>query len=139
MRLFRDGGDESPKARIELIPMIDIMFFLMVVFIFISMSLIKLNGVTVALPKSAAHPLRQETKMVNITITEEGKILFENSPVDRSGLRDRLTALLSDKTAKYEVIVSGDKDSKLQRLVDVMDLCNSLGFSNVSIRSEDLH
>ncbi len=139
MRLFRDGDDESPKARIELIPMIDIMFFLMVVFIFISMSLIKLNGVTVALPKSAAHPLKQEPKMINITITEEGKILFENTPVNRAGLRDHLSALLADKTAKYEVIVSGDKDSKLQRLVDVMDLCNSLGFSNVSIRSEDLH
>lgn len=77
--------------------------------------------------------------MINITITEEGKILFENTPVNRAGLRDHLSALLADKTAKYEVIVSGDKDSKLQRLVDVMDLCNSLGFSNVSIRSEDLH
>lgn len=139
MRLFRDGGEESPKARIELIPMIDIMFFLMVVFIFISMSLIKLNGVSVALPKSAAHPLKQVPKMVNITITEEGKILFESLPVNRAGLKDHLAALLSDKTAKYEVIVSGDKDSKLQRLVDVMDLCNAMGFSNVSIRSEDLH
>ncbi len=139
MRLFRDGGEESPKARIELIPMIDIMFFLMVVFIFISMSLIKLNGVSVALPKSAAHPLKQVPKMVNITITEEGKILFESLPVNRAGLKDHLAALLSDKTAKYEVIVSGDKDSKLQRLVDVMDLCNQMGFSNVSIRSEDLH
>ena len=139
MRLFRDGGEESPKARIELIPMIDIMFFLMVVFIFISMSLVKLNGVTVALPKSTAHPLKQVPKMVNITITEEGKILFEGLAVNRTGLKDHLATLLSDKTAKYEVIVSGDKDSKLQRLVDVMDLCNQMGFSNVSIRSEDLH
>ena len=139
MRLFRDGGEESPKARIELIPMIDIMFFLMVVFIFISMSLVKLNGVTVALPKSAAHPLKQVPKMVNITIPEEGKILFEGLAVNRTGLKDHLATLLSDKTAKYEVIVSGDKDSKLQRLVDVMDLCNQMGFSNVSIRSEDLH
>ncbi|MCL5953611.1 MAG: biopolymer transporter ExbD [Nitrospirae bacterium] len=139
MRLFRDGGDDSPKARIELIPMIDIMFFLMVVFIFISMSLVKLNGVTVALPKAADHPLKQVPKMVNITITEEGKILIENIPVNRSELKEHLHALLADKSAKYEVIVSGDKDSKLQRLVDVMDLCNQMGFSNVSIRSEDLH
>jgi len=139
MRLFRDGGEETPKARIELVPMIDIMFFMMVVFIFISMSLVKLNGVTVALPKSAAHPLKQVPKMVNITITEEGQILFEGLPVDRAALKDRLASLQSDKTAKYEVIVSGDKDSKLQWLVDVMDLCNQMGFSNVSIRSEDLH
>lgn len=138
MRLFRESAEE-PRARIELIPMIDIMFFLMVVFIFISMSLIKLNGVTVALPKSADHPLKTPPKIVNLTITEDGKILFENIPVNRAGLRDHLTALLSDKSAKYSIIVSGDKDSKLQRLVDVMDLCNSLGFSNVSIRSEDLH
>jgi len=139
MRLFREGSEEAPRARIELIPMIDIMFFLMVVFIFISMSLIKLNGVTVALPKSAAHPLELKQKMVNITITEEGKILFENTPVNRATLKDRLSSLLADKSVKYAVIVTGDKDSKLQRLVDIMDLCNSMGFSNVSIRSEDLH
>ncbi|MDA8150189.1 MAG: biopolymer transporter ExbD [Nitrospiraceae bacterium] len=139
MRLFRSGDEDSPKARIELIPMIDIMFFLMVVFIFISMSLVKLNGLTVDLPKSAAHPIEHKPKMVDITITEEGKILFEAAPVTLDELKLRLAPLAADKTQKYSIIVTGDKDSKLQTLVDVMDLSNSLGFSSVSIRSEDLH
>ncbi|MHB1927626.1 MAG: ExbD/TolR family protein [Leptospirillum sp.] len=135
MRLFRDTADESPRARIELIPMIDIMFFLLVVFIFISISLIKLNGVTVNLPKAADHPIQKKQKIVNISIDEDGHLFFEKDPVDRAALKNRLMALSADKTARYEIIISGDKDSHLQRLVDVMDLTNTLGFSNVSIRT----
>ncbi len=135
MRLFRDTADESPRARIELIPMIDIMFFLLVVFIFISISLIKLNGVTVNLPKAADHPMQKKQKIVNISIDEDGHLFFEKDPVDRAALKNRLMALSADKTARYEIIISGDKDSHLQRLVDVMDLTNTLGFSNVSIRT----
>ena len=135
MRLFRDTADESPRARIELIPMIDIMFFLLVVFIFISISLIKLNGVTVNLPKAADHPMQKKQKIVNISIDEDGHLFFEKDPVDRAALKNRLMALSADKNARYEIIISGDKDSHLQRLVDVMDLTNTLGFSNVSIRT----
>ena len=56
MKLFADHGEEE-RARIELIPMIDIMFFLLVVFIFISISLIKLNGVSLNLPKASSMPI----------------------------------------------------------------------------------
>ncbi|MHB1287216.1 MAG: ExbD/TolR family protein [Leptospirales bacterium] len=139
MRLFRDNVEESPRARIELIPMIDIMFFLLVVFIFISISLIKLNGVTVDLPKAADHPLQKQPKIVNISIDEDGHLFLEKDPVNRASLKNRLLALSADKTAPYEIIISGDKDSHLQRLVDVMDLTNTLGFSNVSIRTGEEH
>lgn len=140
MRLFRDSAEDSPRARIELIPMIDIMFFLLVVFIFISISLIKLNGVTVALPKAADHPLKREPKIVNISIDEDGHLFIEKQgPINREALKSRLMALSADKSARYEIIISGDKDSHLQRLVDVMDLTNTLGFSNVSIRTGEEH
>ena len=75
MRMFSDHGEED-RARIELIPMIDIMFFLLVVFIFISISLIKLDGVTLNLPKADPSSITQKPQIMNISIQKDGRIAW---------------------------------------------------------------
>lgn len=136
MRMFSDHGEEE-RARIELIPMIDIMFFLLVVFIFISISLIKLNGVTLNLPKASQAAITQKPQIMNVSIRQDGSIFVDKTAVTLEGLQDDLEKLKAQGLAdKEQIIVSGDRDSKLQRLVDVMDLCNRLGFSKLSIRTE---
>ncbi len=136
MRMFSDHGEEE-RARIELIPMIDIMFFLLVVFIFISISLIKLNGVTLNLPKASPAAITQKPQIMNISIGKDGTLYVDKVAVTMEGLQDNLEKLQSQGLAdKEQIIVSGDRDSKLQKLVDVMDLCNKLGFSKLSIRTE---
>ena len=135
MRLFSDHPEEE-RARIELIPMIDIMFFLLVVFIFISISLIKLNGVTLNLPKAATQPIKKEIKTLNISITENGALYLDKTPVTKDQLKSDLAAIAKDPSVKEQIIISGDKDSHLQALVSVMNLCNTLGFDNLSIRTQ---
>ncbi|MCL4461380.1 MAG: biopolymer transporter ExbD [Nitrospirae bacterium] len=137
MKLFSDHGEEE-RARIELIPMIDIMFFLLVVFIFISISLIKLNGVSLNLPKASSMPIQKKPQILNISIDKSGKLYVDKTPVNREGLQDILEKIVAQGLqTKEQIIVSGDKESRLQRLVDVMDLCNRMGFSNLSIRTDD--
>ena len=136
MRLFSDHGEEE-RARIELIPMIDIMFFLLVVFIFISISLIKLNGVTLNLPKASSTPIEQKPQIMNISIQKDGSIFVDKVPVSMEALQDELEKLNAQGLQdKEQIIVSGDRESKLQKLVDVIDLCNRLGFSKLSIRTD---
>ncbi len=136
MRMFSDHGEED-RARIELIPMIDIMFFLLVVFIFISISLIKLDGVTLNLPKADPSSITQKPQIMNISIQKDGSIFVDKISVTLEGLQDNLEKLKTQGLQdKEQIIVSGDRESKLQRLVDVMDLCNRLGFSKLSIRTE---
>ncbi len=136
MRMFSDHGEEE-RARIELIPMIDIMFFLLVVFIFISISLIKLNGVTLNLPKASPAAITQKPQVMNVSIRQDGTIYVDKVAVTMEGLQDDLEKLQAQGLQdKEQIIVSGDRDSKLQKLVDVMDLCNRLGFSKLSIRTE---
>ena len=136
MRLFSDHGEEE-RARIELIPMIDIMFFLLVVFIFISISLIKLNGVTLNLPKASPAAITQKPQVMNVSIRQDDTIYVDKVAVTMEGLQDDLEKLQAQGLQdKEQIIVSGDRDSKLQKLVDVMDLCNRLGFSKLSIRTE---
>ena len=136
MRMFSDHGEEE-RARIELIPMIDIMFFLLLVFIFISISLIKLNGVTLNLPKASPAAITQKPQVMNVSIRQDGTIYVDKVAVTMEGLQDDLEKLQAQGLQdKEQIIVSGDRDSKLQKLVDVMDLCNRLGFSKLSIRTE---
>ncbi len=136
MRMFSDHGEEE-RARIELIPMIDIMFFLLVVFIFISISLIKLNGVTLNLPKASPAAITQKPQVMNVSIRQDDTIYVDKVAVTMEGLQDDLEKLQAQGLQdKEQIIVSGDRDSKLQKLVDVMDLCNRLGFSKLSIRTE---
>ena len=136
MRMFSDHAEEE-RARIELIPMIDIMFFLLVVFIFISISLIKLNGVTLNLPKASPAAITQKPQVMNVSIRQDDTIYVDKVAVTMEGLQDDLEKLQAQGLQdKEQIIVSGDRDSKLQKLVDVMDLCNRLGFSKLSIRTE---
>ncbi len=94
MKLFSDHGEEE-RARIELIPMIDIMFFLLVVFIFISISLIKLNGVSLNLPKASSMPIQKKPQILNISIDKSGKLYVDKTPVNREGLQDILEKIVA--------------------------------------------
>ena len=135
MKLFLSQEHEE-RARIEIIPMIDIMFFLLVVFIFISLSLIKLNAMSLNLPKASARPMTIKTRMVDIAIEKDGTLFFKGAPVSRADLRKNRESLPKGPDVKYEVIVSGDRKTRLQRLVDVLDLVNMEGFSNLAIRTD---
>ena len=77
MRLRRP---EPKKARIEIIPMIDVMFFLLATFMLASLSLQNLHSLAVNLPRGQA-PLMQAAKSVTLTITREGRILINQAGV----------------------------------------------------------
>lgn len=134
--MFLDSG-EGERARIELIPMIDVMFFLLVVFIFISLSLIKLNGVSLSLPKADSQPVSAQgkTRTVNISIRKDGSLYLGKKSVTLTQLHEELEAIAGDTSVRKMIVVSGDEGVRLQRLVDIMNLCNALGYSNLLIRT----
>ncbi len=133
-RLFPE--ESGSRARIEIIPMIDIMFFLLVVFIFISLSLIKLEGVTLELPNASSSPIPAKEKPLDISIRKDGSLYFGHHQITRSGLKSELEALARGQASKRQIIISGDRRSRLQALVDVMTLCQSLGYSDLSVRTQ---
>jgi biopolymer transport protein ExbD len=133
-RLFPE--ESGSRARIEIIPMIDIMFFLLVVFIFISLSLIKLEGVSLELPTASSSPISAREKPLDISIRKDGSLYFGQEKVTRSELKNQLEALSKGGSPKRQLIISGDRSSRLQTLVDVMTLCQSLGYADLSVRTQ---
>jgi biopolymer transport protein ExbD len=83
------------RGRIEIIPMIDVMFFLLATFMLASLSLQNLHSLTVNLPRGQAPPL-QATRSVTLTVTREGELLLDRTVVTldtiAAELRPRLAA-----------------------------------------------
>ena len=124
---------EVRKARIEIIPMIDIMFFLLVFFIMITLHMIPSSGITSSLAKSStATPLNQP-KMV-VTVDEAGNIQVD----DKQLSPEALTALLKARGDPVHTIVTiaGSKATSLQNLMKVMDACREAGVTQIGLAAQ---
>ena len=92
------------RGRIEIIPMIDVMFFLLATFMLASLALQNLHALRVDLPRGAARPLAVD-KSPSLTVTADGRLLVDQDEVAFDGLADALRARLGAGTT---VIVNAD-------------------------------
>ena len=137
------------KSRIEIIPMIDVMMFLLVFFVLISINVIPALGIKMNLPSSNSVKEEHPPIRVIISISADGSYQLDGvsfSSLDR--LKSALMDLKNQKTAqsnnnaligaspKLAVIINGDEQSPLQRLVDVMDMLKSSGVDAMTIASK---
>ena len=93
------------RGRIEIIPMIDVMFFLLATFMLASLSLQNLHSLPVNLPQGKASPMQAKTP-VTLTITKGSAILIDSTPVTLDNLAGTLKPLL--KGMNGQVIVAAD-------------------------------
>ena len=112
------------KGRIEIIPMIDVMFFLLATFMLASLSMQKLDSLQVNLPEGAAEKLSAE-KPVTLTLTKDSKIYINQTVVTLDSLATTLKPLLAD--AKQKLIVSADSEAPQGLVVQAMLRARSAG------------
>ena len=124
---------EARKARIEIIPMIDIMFFMLVFFIMITLHMIPDAGLRTQLPSSESAQ-RLPPPKVTVTLAADGSIAVDGRTMRTADL----TALLAKRAdpAHTVVTVAGAKDAPLQKLVNVMDACRAAGVTQVSLAAQ---
>lgn len=120
------------KARVEIIPMIDVMMFLLVFFVLISLNVIPALGLKTHLPSSStAQDLKPQSKAV-ITIGLHDVIQVDGVATPLPGLVERLNQLRKEGE-KLNLIINSDRGVEVQRLVDVMDTLKQGGFESISI------
>ncbi len=112
------------KGRIEIIPMIDVMFFLLATFMLASLSMQNLDSLQVNLPEGAAEKLSAE-KPVTLTLTKDSKIYINQTVVTLETLATTLKPLLAD--AKQKLIVSADSEAPQGIVVQAMLRARSAG------------
>jgi biopolymer transport protein ExbD len=121
------------RARIEILPLIDIVFLLLVFFIYAMLSMAVHRGVPVSLPASSSAQIERRLTL-SVTIRQSGDIVLER---DRVALRD-LGSLLHAKAMMSEdlgVLLFADREVSCQVLVKVLDQIRSAGVTRVSLQT----
>jgi biopolymer transport protein ExbD len=129
MRLQRKGN--LKKARIEIIPMIDTIFFLLVFFMISTLSMARFTGVQVNLPKAASGS-QPPAETAVISLTKEGQLFFNKSIVSEESLRQSLRAELA-KTPELLVVINADDGVQHGKVVEILDQARQTGATKLSI------
>jgi biopolymer transport protein ExbD len=119
------------KARIEIIPMIDTIFFLLVFFMISTLSMSQYKGMPVNLPK-AASGRQAPAESAAITIDKDDRLFLDKQPVDKSLLRDLLRQQLV-KNPELLVVINADDGVAHGRVVEVMDIARSADVVKMAI------
>lgn len=122
------------KARIEIVPLIDIVFFLLATFVMVSLSMVKNQGVTVKLPQSQTSAAIERVDTVTLTVTQDGAYLLDKEPVPSDGIRARLERLRREKP-ETGVIVNGDETADFGAVIRALDEIRLAGITKVSIQT----
>jgi biopolymer transport protein ExbD len=128
---------QRKKARIEIIPMIDVMMFLLVFFVLISVNVIPATGIKTQQPNSSqVQQLSTKDVQVVVTLGKENVIQVDGKDIE---LKD-LSAAVKKKAGSADqiaVIVNSDKGAEVQTLVDVMDEIKRSGLGKVSLAARE--
>jgi biopolymer transport protein ExbD len=128
---------EAERPRIEIIPMIDIMMFLLVFFIMVTLKMIPGTGVQLNLP-GASTAEKLPTTQVVIGVAQDGSMHVADQTMDKDQLAAYLNKMHQDKTQELQVIIAGDKQVSLQNLLAVMDVARAQGISGVGIATSEV-
>ncbi len=125
---------ERERPRLEIVPMIDIMMFLLVFFVMIVLRMIPDSGVTLALPGASTSQSLPHTDVV-IIIDGQGNYHVKDQIMTPDALATYLTGVKA--TNDTDVIVAGDKGTPLQKMMNVMDIVRKAGITNIGIATNN--
>jgi biopolymer transport protein ExbD len=129
------GGDEGDEARIEIIPLIDIMFFLLAAFMLVSLSMTHLQRVPVNLPEASTGIPETKTPPFQIAIDANGVTTWEGKVVTLS----EITARLKEAGASDEsrVLISADEDARHKQVLGVLNAIREAGVETISFETKE--
>jgi biopolymer transport protein ExbD len=128
---MRVRSQKPEKARIEIIPMIDVIFFLLVFFMVSTLSMTINHGLPVNLPKAASSQ-KDLRESFNITVAQDGTLFLNKEPTTLSELGQRVKTGL-EQEPELVVIINADDQALHGAIVAVMDEVRLAGVSRLAI------
>ncbi|MDX1953823.1 MAG: biopolymer transporter ExbD [Verrucomicrobiota bacterium] len=122
---------EHAEARIEIVPLIDIMFFLLASFMLVSLSMVNMKSVKVNLPTATTATADSVKDFLNLTVDQDGAIYLNKSLVAPNELLQTLSAA-HNTNMNLRVFISGDKNARHGDVIRVLDLVRSCGIEKVA-------
>jgi biopolymer transport protein TolR len=129
----RRGG--RPMAEINVTPFVDVMLVLLIVFM-VTAPLLTV-GVPVDLPQTRAKSLGEDREPLAVTIDNGGRIFLQNTPIGEEDLVPKLMAI-SNNGYNQRIFVRGDKAVDYGKVMQVMGLLNSAGFTRIGLVTDSV-
>jgi biopolymer transport protein ExbD len=132
-RRSRKKQEDNDKAEIDLTPMLDVVFIMLIFFI-VTASFVKERGINVNVPENTAKtpPTNEENKTILVLVDQQNQVTIDNLQVDLASVR----SLIAQKSAANPgggVVVRAHKESKTDTYVKIADAAISANVSNVSL------
>lgn len=132
------GGGTGPggvkKARIEIIPLIDVIFFLLATFVLFTLSLNKSNGLNVQLPFSERSEPRDPAGTATVSVTDDGTLAWNKDPVTLDEFLQRLQQYKAQEP-DGRILINGDERAFFAQAIYVFDEARKAGFTKVFIET----
>ena len=122
------------KPRIEMIPLIDLMFLILVSFVYGVFFMSVHRGVAVVLPLSSTAKIEKQLTLT-LSIQADGAVFVDKEPVTLENLGETLK-LRAAENKETGVLLFADKNLPYQKLYTVLDLIRLAGLSQVSLQAE---
>lgn len=123
------------RPRIEMLPLIDIVFLLLVFFIYAMLSMAVHKGLPVALPSSSKAILDKGVAPLSVTLRADGSLYLEKEKTSLKGLGESLKQAVGN-VRESSVLLFADKSVSYQELFKVMDQIRSANITRISLQAE---
>ncbi len=124
------------KARIEIIPLIDIIFFLLATFMMISLSMIKHRGVDVNLATAAtASQQVKDSRYTTVSVTRDGGLFFNKEKISFEQLSERLISLKAGES-NPKVVLTADRGAEYGTAITALDQIRKNGIKEVVLQTQ---
>ncbi len=127
--------DNEPYDDINITPMLDLAYVLLVIFIIMTTAAVQ--GIQVNLPKASAAPSLAKPKTKAVTIDANGQIYLDTYPVTMGELETRLRGFKAI-TPDLPVVIKGDARIQYEKVIEVMDLCGRLDITQLGLVTQKL-
>ncbi|RKP57827.1 ExbD/TolR family protein [Pararobbsia silviterrae] len=127
---MRVQDEEKPYDDINITPMLDLAYVLLVIFII--MTTASVQGIKVDLPKASSSASLAKPQTKAITVSDSGQIYLDAYPVSMDELESRLRTIKAT-TPDAPIVLKGDSTVAYQRVMDVLDLLRRLDLSQVGL------
>jgi len=125
------------RGRLEIIPLIDIMFFLLASFMLVSLSMAKQRTIKVDLPTAVSSQKDIKPDMISLAVDANGDYYLDKEKFDLPNLEKSLTERHS-KTPDIPVYISGDANSRHRSMIQLLDAVRRTGFQHVAFQVKDV-
>jgi biopolymer transport protein ExbD len=130
MRFRKHLEIEKGQKEINITPLVD-MVFLLLVFFMLTSSFIVMPGIKINLPKAVTSEVIKEKNII-ITVNSDNVIYLNEKPITEPELTEYLKEVV-DSGKKTPLLIKADKDTQLGSVVKVWDICRNVGVTQINI------